>query len=281
MKSLSVNKYMDVLEVICAHQHEELWINKIVKLIENTTGSKDGPKIKEIIKNLKSCRFLKTIKTNVHKQKEIIVLTDLGKEIIDLINILHKCENNYNQLIKIIMNYNIKISESYDADTEDEFITSILLSRGWKISETDCYKSIMISAFKFENMYRRNIFNGLLDRIFDITTTYKTHYNIVRNILLEIMKEILDLIYKNSEEIQKYTQEIENNHVKTSFSSFDYKTINEMPFSENMPLIFEDIEAFYLDHGTNLLKENIANIIEELTINLLNLIQPAEEHDFL
>lgn len=277
MNTLSVVKYMNVLEVICAHQNEELWINKIVKLVETTTGSKDSPKIKEIIKILKSCKFLKTTESDDHKQKEIIVLTDLGKEIINLMDILHKCENSYSHLIKMIMNYNIKISESQDIDKEQKIITNKLLSRGWKISEADFYQGIMISAFKFENMYRKNIFNTLLERVLSITTTYKIHQNIVRTILLEIMKWILDLIYKNSEEIQKYIQEIDNDDNKTSFSSFDYKTFNEIPFAENTPLIFQDIEEFYSDHSTNLLKEDIARPIEDLTINLMNLIKPADD----
>ena len=85
MNELLVSKSIDVLNVFDVQKGVELWVNEIVRKVSETTGSKDSPAIKDSIGLLERASIIQTISSAKHRQKEIKVPTDLGKEILNLI----------------------------------------------------------------------------------------------------------------------------------------------------------------------------------------------------
>ncbi|HEX5186958.1 MAG TPA: hypothetical protein VFV86_08720, partial [Nitrososphaeraceae archaeon] len=69
MKKLPVTKCIDILKIFYAYKNEYLWVNKIVNKVNETTGSKDSPAIKNAIKLLEEGKILESKKVN--KQKEL------------------------------------------------------------------------------------------------------------------------------------------------------------------------------------------------------------------
>jgi hypothetical protein len=83
LNELLVTKSIDVLNIFCAQNDQDLWVNEIVRRVRETTGSRDTPAIKNSIKLLERALLIKTVYSSKHSQKKVKILTSLGLEIFD------------------------------------------------------------------------------------------------------------------------------------------------------------------------------------------------------
>jgi hypothetical protein len=91
-----------------------LWVNEIVRKVSKTTGSNDSPKTKDSITLLERASIIETISSNRHRQKEIKVPTPLGKEILNLFDVLRRCNRNYAKLKEVTIEYNLELGKCKD-----------------------------------------------------------------------------------------------------------------------------------------------------------------------
>lgn len=271
MNELLVSKSIDVLNVFDVQKGVELWVNEIVRKVSETTGSKDSPAIKDSIGLLERASIIQTISSAKHRQKEIKVPTDLGKEILNLIYALRKCSHNYTKLKEAIIEYNIDLGENKDPTEAGEIVRRKLLHKKWDDQDISSFNNIMHSAFRMESIYRMNIFNSILHRYTTIKYEYEVNQMADKIILKIIMDEIqsLFLLAGGLEDLSlKFSS---NNYY---FNPEHADRITDVPFVDTYDTIEEQIETFYMFEGSVLTNSLISNTIEELTLSLFFLLRP-------
>lgn len=271
LNELLVSKSVDVLNIFDAQKGANLWVNEIVRRVRETTGSKDTPAIKESIRLLERAFIIETISADKHRQKEIKIPTDLGKEIINLIYALRSCNHNYVKLKELIIEYNLDLGENKDRNEAGDIVRRKLLYKRWDDQDIANFDDIMLSAFRMESIYRANILNSILHRYSSMKYEYEINQIADKIILKVIMDEIqsLFLLAGDLEEISfKFSS---NNHY---FNPERADRITDVPFVDTYDTIEEQIESFFLFEESVLTNKLISNTIEELTLSLFLLLSP-------
>ncbi len=187
METLPVSKCIDILNVYCTHKNENLWVNRIVKEVNEATGSKDGPAIKRAIKLLKDGKILEIKKVN--KQKELKILTPLGTEITDLFDNVDYIHKKFSSLQNEVKKY----EKLMKADERGR--RSLLLNSGWTKNDLNSFEQYNNTLDSVTELYIKNICNLLIYRFFKIISDFKVN---------EISKMILSRIL--SDELMKQFQ---------------------------------------------------------------------------
>ena len=274
LTELPVEKCIDILYIFYAKQTEELWPNKIVKELEKTTGSKDKPAIINAIGLLEKACIIETDRTlTKHKQKEIKVPTDLGLEIFDFMDAFERSYISYTKLKEAIIEYNFEVGKNNDVDTQFNIIKNKLRNKGWHHTEIESFLYIMRSAFKMETFYRKNILTFILNKYSEIKTEYEVN-EIANKIILKLFMNKIEKIFLMVEELN----DINDKYIFNRNYCFNAKTEVEekLPFVNLYLLLFQDIDQLYSD-DFNLMNENIANKIDDITLSLILLAQPPIE----
>lgn len=191
MNELSVGKCIDILNVFYVQKNQDLWTNKIVTKVNETTGSKDSPAIKKAIHLLEKGLIVESKKIN--KQKKIFTLTTLGKEIIDLMENFHNFNYKFSKMQQLITQYEELTT------TDQEIRKNKLLALKWKKEDIESFNDIMNVFHQSLELYINNIFNLLSYRFISIISNYK-----VNSISQKILKTIfIDEISKQFDSISK------------------------------------------------------------------------------
>ena len=274
MRELPVDKCISIINIFYAQQNEDLWPNKIVKELEKTTGSKDKPAIINAIGLLEESLIIETDKTlTKHKQKEIKVPTDLGREIFDFMDTFERSLTSYTKLKEAIIEYNFKVGKNNDADTQYNIIKNQLRNKGWNPMDINSFQSIMRSAFKMETFYRKNILTFILNRYSEIKSKFEVN-EIANKIILKLIMTKIEKIFLMVEEIY----DINKKYFFNRNYCFNAKTEVEekLPFVDLYLLLLQDIDLLYF-YDLNLTNEIIANKIDDVTLSLFLLAQPSRE----
>lgn len=271
MNELLVPKSIDVLNVLDAQKEADLWVNEIVRKVSETTGSKDKHAIKKSVDLLERASIIETVASDKHRQKEIKVPTDLGKEILNLINALRLCNHNYAKLKEVIIEYNIDLGENKDPNDADEIVRRKLLYKRWDAQEIVHFNDIMQSAFRMESIYRMNILNSILHRYSSIKYEYEVN-QIADKIILKIIMDGIQSLFLLAGDLKELSFKFSSNNYYINPEHAD--RITDVPFVDTYDMIEEQIESFYLFEESVLTNKLISNTIEELTLSLFLLLRP-------
>jgi len=194
MTILPIDKCIDVLDVFCAHQQEELWTNKIVKKVTETTGSKDVPKIKNAIIMLEKAKILKREKRG--KQNSYKMPTQLGEDIIDLMITLESIHKKFNNLFNEVKNH-IKL-----VPDDEETRLNKLKHLKWNNVDIEHYEDL-INMFHFSiKLYVKNIYNLLIYRYLAFVKGEDSLDSNAKEILLKIITKEFEYQFKLFEKIE-------------------------------------------------------------------------------
>ncbi|HSF49320.1 MAG TPA: hypothetical protein VLA74_01050 [Nitrososphaeraceae archaeon] len=274
MIELPVERCIDILKVFYAKQNEELWSNKIVKELEKTTGSKDKPAILKTIRLLQDIEFIEIDRSiTKYKQKEIMILTPLGNEIINFIDAFERCYNSYTKLRETIIEHNFEVGENSDAEIQYNIVKNKLRKKGWNPVEIESFESIMRSAFKLETYYRKNILTVILNRYSEIIDEYDVN-EIANKIILKIIMSKIEKIFLLVGELQEVNDKYIFN--PNYYFNAENEVEEKLPFVDISLLLLEDIRELYYD-DFNLINESVANNIDEVTLSLFLFAQPPTE----
>lgn len=271
LNELLVSKSVDVLNVFDAQKGAYLWVNEIVRRVRETTGSKDTPAIKESIRLLERAYIIETIPSDKHRQKEIKVPTDLGKEILNLIYALRSCNLNYVKLKELIIEYNLDLGENKDRNDARDIVIRKLMYKRWDDQDIANFDDIMLSAFRMECIYRANILNSILHRYSSIKYEYEIN-QIADKIILKIIMDEIQSLFLLAGDIEELSFKFSSNNYY--FNSEHSDRITDVPFVDTYDTIEEQIESFFLFEDSVLTNKVISNTIEKLTLSLFLLLRP-------
>lgn len=260
MQSLPVDKCIDVLNVFCANQHEELWVNKIVDKVNQATGSKDSPKIKNAINILEKAKILKNIKKG--KQKIVKVPTPLGMDIIDLLVTINTIHEKFASLINEAKHYEKII---YD---EEKARKSKLRNLKWYEKDINNFEDL-INTFHFTfEFYTKNIYHLLIYRYLKYTTDPKIH-DLSKNVLLRIITKELHYQFDILKEIKyKIIQKdvyVDEDYTETVQTDVSYG-ISEMLFNSFYIQLHDLINYTYQP-----INQKIKNLLDDVYISMIQL----------
>lgn len=275
LDELLVSKCIDVLNILDAQNGANLWVNEIVRKVTETTGSKDKPAIKKSIDLLARALIIKTISSDKHRQKEIKVPTFLGKEILNLIDALRRCNHNYAKLKEVIVEHNFDLGENEDPKDGGSIVRNKLLHRGWDNQDIGSFDDIMRSAFRMESIYRMNIFNSFLYRYSSIKDEYNVN-QIADKIILKIIMDEIQSLFLLAGDLEELSYKFSSNNYY--FNSERADRVIDVPFVDTYDTIEEQVESFYLFEEPVLTNKLISHAIEEVTLSLLLLLQPDKKY---
>ena len=187
MTGIPVDKLMSILDIFRI-QPTETGMSK--NQVYRATGIKNKGPILAALNLLVKDKILASKKAN--KQKEILTLTPLGQEIIDLITDINAANEAYEELDSKISEYESLNEKAFFAfnkiggERYHEVLRSKLRRKGWDDKEIEIFDEIMESICSIEKIYRKNICNSLIQRYSLITSNFKIYDN-VREILTKII----------------------------------------------------------------------------------------------
>lgn len=283
MIQLPVDLHLDILEVFDEAKNTDVWVNKIVKEIDKKTGSKDKPAIIKALKDLEKGSIIKTHPESKRQQKQKKLLTETGEDIVNFKNSLTTCTTNYTNLKQVIREYNFGIPDiegSKDDNVNKNIIKSRLSNKWWNSTQIDNFDEIMRTAFRMENLYRKNIFTSMLHRYSIVINKIKYDKKIIPIIVLKIIRGI---IIKEVEGILNIIEkkEIDYEYLLNSdfyFNNNKYNEIEDIPFVEIDKSVLDDLYNYYSYYPISFVKKSISTLIEDLTFSLIVLLQPNKEN---
>lgn len=279
LNELLVTKSIEVLNIFCAQNDHDLWVNEIVRRVGETTGSKDTPAIKNSIKLLECALLIETVSSTKHSQKKIKILTSLGLEVADFIQDLKRCNYSYNRLKDAIIDNNPSIGKTKNIDEAEKIRDRKLLNKGWNHSEIHLITDIMGTAFRMEVIYRNIIFNSIIHRYSTILTNYDIN-DTANKIIQKIMANEIQSLFALAQELDRLNSKFDSEHC---YFGSEYSHWKEIPFVDFYELILEQIENYYYEEEALLINQSISSIIEEVTLSLLLLLHPDKEsvHEYI
>lgn len=218
--------------------------------------------------------IIETISSDRHKQKEIKVPTSLGKEILNLIDALRRCNNNYAKLKGLVIEYNFE-GENKDPSNAGKIVRRKLLYKGWDNQDIAAFNDIMLSAFRMESIYRMNIFNSFLYRYSSIKDEYDVN-QIADKIILKIIMDEIQSLFMLAGDLEDLSFKFSSNNYYFNPERVD--RITDVPFVDTHDTTEEQIESFYLFEESVLTNKLISNTIEEVTLSLFLLLQPDKKY---
>ena len=266
------------MNIFCAQNNQDLWVNEIVRRVRETTGSKDTPAIKNSIKLLECALLIKTVSSSKHSQKKIKILTSLGLEVTDFIQDLKRCKCSYNRLKDAIIDNNPSIGKARNVDEAEKIRDRKLLNKGWDHSEIHLIAYIMGAAFRMEVIYRNVIFNSIIHRYSTILTNYDIN-DTANKIIQKIMTNEIQSLFALAQELDRLASKFDSEHC---YFGSEYSRWKEIPFVDFYELILEQIDNYYWEEAL-LINKSVSGIIEEVTLSLLLLLQPDKEsvHEYI
>ena len=192
MGTLPVEKCIAILNLFCAHGDDELWTNKIVTKVAQTTGSKDSPKIKQAIILLNKAKILEVKKLGVQKREQI--LTSWGSKIVSLINNVNAANNNFLELISRINRYQNLIEK-------DSKFKKTLKQHGWVGDDINSFFQLFVTFTDIVDLYTTHIVSLILSR-FILLMTEPTSSDLSKKILTTF---VIDEIVKMSNDFASLT----------------------------------------------------------------------------
>jgi hypothetical protein len=221
--------------------------------------------------------IIKTNPASKRQQKQIKMLTEIGKEIIDFKKTLTDCNTYYTKLKEIITEYNFKISnieEGKDDNGIKKIVKRKLSNKGWNPTEIDNFDEIMRTAFRMENLYRKNIFTSMLHRysiIINKIEDNKIVQKIIRGIITTEVENILNIIEKKGNNSKYFFNS------GFYFNNNKYNDIEDIPFVELDKSVLKELYKYYSYYPISLIKKSVSMYIEDLTSSLILLLQPNTE----
>ena len=279
LNELLVSKGIHVVDIFRAEKDNDLWVNKIVELVNKKTGIGDRPGnnkpvVIKAIKYLEQASILESLQIN--KQKKLKRLTPLGKELINLMDDFESCDTNYTKLKDMIVRNNLivgEFKEDGDADKRWKILKNKLLARGFNKRDIDSFDNEMGSCFILENMYRKNIMNCLLHRYSSILTKYIPNDK-ANSILLHVIMKYIFNIFSFSKVLEKINSEIFDSPER--YYSTEYEFVDRLPFFPVYEWVLLDIEEYFEGDEVFSIKE-MANISYDLILSLIVLLQLDKE----
>ena len=190
MPDTPVDRMISILELFHTQNSQNSHTGMNKNQIIRATGIKNKGPILAAINLLIKDKILASKKAN--KQKEILTLTPLGQEIIDLITDINAANEAYDALDSKISEYEALNAKAFFAfnkiggDRYHEVLRSKLRRKGWDVKEIEIFDEIMESTCSIEKIYRKNICNSLIHRYSLITSNFNINNNI-REILTKII----------------------------------------------------------------------------------------------
>lgn len=227
------------------------------QICRNTGIRNKGPLLKTIML-LEKESILSSKKVN--KQKEIIKLTPLGQEIIDLINDIDTNKNAYSRYKETIFQYMkmLQIDELNDATCDyDKILMNRLLRKGWTKEECESFDEIMYSLRRGEIIYRENICNSLLNRYYVILSNFKTGDS-TRSLLIKIVLN----------EVNHQMSLQQEDAIYDNWNNDDFPGFNNLADS-----LLEEIEEEYRDFMES--NRFTSEVIKSLISSLLFILKPT------
>lgn len=279
LSELPVSKGIHVIDVFREQKDNDLWVNRIVELVNKKTGigSRSGnnkPAVIRAIEYLEKASILESIRVN--KQKKLKKLTPFGKELTNLMDDFDRCNFVYNKLKDTIIDHNFivgEIKEDADIDKRWKTVKSKLLARGFNKRQIDSFDSEMGTCFILENMYRENIMNCLLQRYANILTEYSPNDK-ANSIILHIIMKYVFNIFSLSKELDKINSEVFDSPER--YYSTAYEFVDRLPFFPVYGRFLEYLSDYFTTDVDYSIKE-IANIEFDMLLSLIVLLQPDKD----
>lgn len=257
MKELPVTKCIDILKIFYAHKNENLWVNKIVKKVNETTGSRDSPAIKKTIKMLEQGKILESKKIN--KQKELKILTALGTEIIDLFYSINSINDTFSSIQNQIKEYEKLLKK------DKQVRRSLLLNSGWTKNELDFFEKYNNTLNSVIELYIKNICNLLMYRFFTIISDFQVN-EISKLILTRILSDELITQFNIIAKAKSITI-VEGNAEDQEFES------TESWIFHNSHSVHEGLSSSFLDQLENIYLYNFLPNNKIIQKNMKNLLK--------
>jgi hypothetical protein len=282
LNELPVSKSIDVIDVFRAANDGDLWVNKIVELVNKKTGIGDKPgnnkpAVIRAIEYLDKASILESIPVN--KQKKLKKLTALGKELVNLMDDFDCCNSVYNELKDMIIDHNFIVGKYKDtaanADKRWEIFRSKLFARGFNKRQVDSFDAEMDFCFILEGMYRENIMNCLLNRYSTILTKH-TPNDKANSILLHLIMKYIFNIFSLSKELDKINSDIFDSPDRYYSTVDEFRDQDRLPFVPVYETFLENIWGYFESEYDFSIKE-IANIESDLLLSMIVLLQPDKE----
>jgi hypothetical protein len=282
LNELPVSKSIDVIDVFRAANDGDLWVNKIVELVNKKTGIGDKPgnnkpAVIRAIEYLDKASILESIPVN--KQKKLKKLTALGKELVNLMDDFDCCNSVYNELKDMIIDHNFIVGKYKDtaanADKRWEIFRSKLFARGFNKRQVDSFDTEMDFCFILEGMYRENIMNCLLNRYSTILTKH-TPNDKANSILLHVIMKYIFNIFSLSKELDKINSEIFDSPERYYSTVDEFRDQDRLPFVPVYETFLENIWDYFESEYDFSIKE-IANMESDLLFSMIVLLQPDKE----
>jgi hypothetical protein len=276
MDELPLTQALLVLDIFRDEKEADLWVNRIVELVNAKTGSGDrqGNNKPAIIKGIEYLEQASIIESHlVNKQKTIKNLTPLGREVINFMDDFDSCSNNYAKLKNLIVRYNFEVGSvesQKSAENRNIILKRKLLTQGFNKDDIKFFDDIMNSAFVLETMYRKNILNCLLHRYSHILTKHRLNERGNR-IVLSLMTKAILKIFSVSKDLQKVNSDFFEK--PNRYFSSEYEFIDRLPFMDIYQWILIDIDSFYLDSAV-LINNEMSNVTNDLILSMLLLLRP-------
>jgi hypothetical protein len=279
LHELPVAKSIDVVDVFRAEKDNDLWVNRIVELVNKKTGiggrpGNNKPVVIKAIEYLEKASILESLRVN--KQKKLKKLTPFGKELINLMDDFDSCNTIYTKLKDMIVGHNFivgEIKEDGDIDKRWKIVKSKLLARGFNKREIDSFDIEMGTCFILENMYRENIMNCLLHRYSNILKEHSPNDK-ANSILLHVIMKYVFNIFSLSKELDKINSEIFDSPER--YYSTAYEFVDRLPFFPVYGRFLEHILDYFETEQDFSIKE-IADIESDLLLSLIVLLQPDKD----
>jgi len=291
-----------ILRVLTEYDKDKLNVNKIVRIIEEKykekkrTGLKHKPNITKSIEKLEKVRVVKKEKTG--KQKELVVLTPIGKELSEFVTAIENYNLSYFNMVDAVHK---KVSfvidrdllyiekdqnEINNKDLDPEFKEEVwntrlkLIENGWKQEEIKFYNRIRTTLIDFKVVCDNNFINILISRYSRIIKIHDDE-NIENPLLLRFLHYLvkesvtkkIDFMLKHYQsEIFGYTtiRQISQNNIEKSTIIYHN--------SGDIYQYFLSLYVIFYDHMiTTLLEKEVENML----IAYLELLQIPQKIDFL
>jgi hypothetical protein len=269
MPIIPLDKMMLVLDVFRPQNPQTgMSKNQVYRTSSSRTGIQNKGPFFKAIRFLVDALILDSKKVN--KQKEVISLTQLGQEIMNFLNDIHRCRRAEQELRKTISNYEDAGEVHVDENDWKVIRGNKLLSRGWTKEEIESYDQIKESLRLVLNLHRRHLYNCILHRYSLILITFEIN-EIAENILTKIITDQL---------MKQLLPDEEEPELQDHWFAPDYSTL-ELPVLQDMGELYGKLnrlrESIWGDYLTNrFTSEAVINLISSMLILLKPSITDVE-----
>lgn len=283
-------QFDEILRTLLNKKNEEFHINKIVREIDEKynakerTGLKHKPGITNSIEILKKIGLIE--KKKVNKQKIIIILSDLGKEVAKVTIDLQRYNDSYFGLLKslnekllFIKGYqisfidrdleNIGFSENPSLKVEVENQRHRLKGKGWARDEICFYNKIRTNLLDFKNILDASFFNIFLSRYAKIKRDFKIENELLLKYLHYLIKKSIDK--KIDFMLENYESEIYGySNIRVIYSTNTKNVIESIESTGGYLQYFEDLFGIFF---RNMVTFSLEKEIREMLFSFLELIE--------